>query len=71
MITYKDILNKNNDITGSVVLLDNKVIGHIRPVVTQPGLPDNWQYWPKNCSKKFGGNIFVTLASCKRSLEEE
>jgi len=44
------------------VLLDDKLVGEIRPV------NGGWQYFPKG--SKIGGDVFKRLPDCQRSLEE-
>ena len=56
MITYK---NKY----CVYVYLDNKHVGNIFEIQGK-----GWQYFPKG--QKEGGEIFASLALCKKSLEE-
>lgn len=60
MITYKEI-----DYSEVAVYLEGKRVGTIVPI--HGGL---WQYWPKG-PRAEGGEKFLTLALCKKSLEAE
>jgi hypothetical protein len=56
-ITYKDSADE------TAVFLKKKFVGTIK--LTENG----WCYFPKN--QKTGGDSFVSLQLCKKSLEEE
>jgi hypothetical protein len=57
MITYV-----NNSSVLVIVLVDGKQVGEIRNTA------DGWSYFPKG--QKKGGEVFKSLAACKRSLED-
>lgn len=54
------LYTESNPNAPVLVRLDGRVVGEIRPV------EGGWQYVPKGA--KEGGEIFVTLGGCQRSL---
>lgn len=56
------------------VKLDNKQVGQIRPESPPYGsaVTKVFRYWPLGCkTAAAAGSPFATLASCKRSLEND
>ncbi len=57
MLTYKSIINAER------VFLEKKYIGNIKTVT------GGYRYVPKGHKDEQGGEIFTSLAGCKKSLE--
>lgn len=49
------------------VYLGSKLVGHIRQQQDAEGGYGGWVYYPRG--NKVGGDAFLTLAACKRSIE--